>query len=363
MKLKLNKIIRNLIGISFVGTAMAFGFWPESSPEQAPVNTETVVQVAPVTAESTRRQLRFSGITRSARHAVLSFTVPARMAVRSVEIGDRVAAGDVLAMLDVREFDIAVASSKARVVELKARLDQAKRDWRRLDRLSGSGAAATKDTERAATTVEALRAALQAAESRLAEARRVRSEAELKAPFSGTITAVRLEPGEWADPGRPVVSLSGDREFELEVDVPETFLGRLSVGDTVTVVLPLLGGKQMQGRVASMATAALSSGRLFPLVVSLEPTEVLTAGLTAELILSIRTPTQLMVPVNAVINPGSSRPSLFVVESGRARRAIVELGTFSGDRVSVSGDLSAGDWVVVNGHTSLSDGKPVEVRS
>ena len=245
--MKLNKIIRNLISISFLSTALAFGFWPDTDQPTKPTIQKAVVQVAEVAAESTHRQVRFSGITRSARHAVLSFTVPARMAVRTVEVGDRVAAGDVLAMLDVREFDIAVASRKARVAELKARLAQAERDWRRLDRLSGSGAAATKDTERAATAVEALQAALLAAESRLAEARRVRSEAELKAPFKGTITAVRLEPGEWADPGLPVVALSGDSEFELEVDAPETVIGRLKTGDAVTVVLPFIRGEKAPG--------------------------------------------------------------------------------------------------------------------
>ena len=361
--MKINKIIRNLIGISFLSTALAFGFWPDTDQPPAHVIRKPMVQVSAVTADKTHRQMRLSGITRSARQAVLSFTVPARMATRLVDVGDQVASGDVVAKLDVRQFDIAVTSSKARVAELTARLAQANRDWRRLKLLNGSGAAATKDTERAATAVEALQASLQAAESRLAEARRVRSEAELKAPFSGTITAVRLEPGEWADPGRPVVALSGDSEFELEVDVPETIIGRLSVGQTVTVVLPFIRAKKLEGRLAYMARAALSSGRLFPLVVSLEPAEGLTAGLTAELILSVPTPPQLLVPVDAVINPGSSRPSIFVVKDERARRVAVELGSFTGDRVSVTGNLSVGDQVVVSGHTSLSDDTAVEVQS
>ena len=361
--MKITKIIRNLIGISFLGTALAFGFWPDSRKLESSAPQKTAVHVAKVSAESTSRQMRFSGITRSARHAVLSFTVPARMVMRTVEVGDHVNAGEVVAMLDVREFDIAVARSKAKLTELNVRLAQAERDWRRLDRLSSDGAAATKDKERAATAMEALRAALLAAESQLADAGRLRSEAELKAPFSGTITSVRLEPGEWAEPGRPVVSLAGNDAFELEVDIPETAIGRLSAGDEVIVVLPFQRGRQLRGQVASLASAALSSGHLFPLVVDLDPAEGLTAGLTAELILTLKAPPQLLVPVDAVINPGTSQPSLFVVENDRARHVAVELGAFSGDRVSVFGELSAGDQVIVSGHTSLSDGKPVEVRS
>jgi RND family efflux transporter MFP subunit len=361
--MKTGKIISTLIGLSFLGTALAFGFWPERRETAITESASTIVQVETVASEQTQRKVRFSGITRAKKHAVLSFSVPARIVERPVEVGNRVAKGQVIARLDVREFDNAVDRSRAVVAELRVRQAQAGRDRQRLKRLIKDGAAATKDFERATAAADALRAALQAAEARLREARRIRSEADLKAPFGGTITAVRLEPGEWAEPGRPVVELSGDSRFELEVDVPETVIGLLNEGERVEVLLPFVGRKKLRGRVDSLARAALSSGRLFPLVVALDPAKGLTAGLTAELILTIRTEPKLLVPVSAVVNPGTSQPSLFVVENDRAYKVAVELGSFNGDRVAVSGDLSAGDRVVVSGHTTLSDGKRVEVRS
>ncbi|MGD8663007.1 MAG: biotin/lipoyl-binding protein, partial [Desulfobacterales bacterium] len=69
----------------------------------------------------------------------LSFSVPARMVERSVEVGDRVASGDVIARLDVREFDNAVNSAKAAMVELNVRLAQARRDRQRFQRLVKDG--------------------------------------------------------------------------------------------------------------------------------------------------------------------------------------------------------------------------------
>jgi multidrug efflux pump subunit AcrA (membrane-fusion protein) len=111
-----------------------------------------------------------------------------------------------------------------------------------------------------------------------------------------------------------------------------------------------------------VARAALSSGRLFPLVVTLNPLPGLTAGLTAELILTIRTEPKHLVPVEAILNPGTSRPSLFVMENDRVRKVFVAIGSFYGNRVAVSGNLAKGDRVVVSGHTTLSDGKRVEVQ-
>ncbi len=360
--MKTSKIISTLIGLFILGTALAFGFLPEDRQPADNAIPLPIVKVGAVTTEATQREVRFSGITRAVEQAVLSFSVPARMVERSVEVGDRVAGGDVIARLDVREFDNAVNSARAAMVELKVRLAQARRDRQRFQRLVKDGAAAIQDFEKAGASEEALRAALQAAQARLQEASRIRSEADLKAPFSGTITVVRLEPGEWAAAGQPVVELSGDSKFELEVDVPENVIGRLGEGNQVEVILPFVNGKKIKGQVTAVARAALSSGRLFPLVVALDYFPGLTAGLTAELTLTIRTEPKHLVPVQAILNPGTSRPSLFVVENDRTRKVFVAIGSFYGDRVAVSGDLAKGDRVVVSGHTTLSDGKQVEVQ-
>jgi RND family efflux transporter MFP subunit len=363
MMMKTGKIISTLIGISFLGTALAFGFWPERPATPKTASRSVPVQVQAITAEITQREVRFSGVTRPARHAVLSFVVPARMDQRPVEVGDQVHKGQVLARLDVREFDHAVSRAQAVTAELAAQLGQAQRDQRRLERLIQNNAAAVQDAERAAARTSALQAALDAARARLEEARRVRSEATLRAPFSGMVTRVSLEPGEWAEPGHPVIELSGDGEIELEVEVPETVIGRLQKGQAVTVRLPFVGGKRISGRVDHVALAALTAGRLFPVLVTLKPTPELRAGLTAELVLTIQTPPKLLVPLAAIINPGASRPSLFVLENNRVREVLVELGAFSNKNVAVTGNLKPGDQVVVTGHTMLSDGKSVEVQS
>ena len=361
--MKAGKTISTMIGLLFLGTALAFGFWPERRELDVSTDRQAVVQVTAIASEVTRREVRFSGVTRAARHAVLSFAVPARMVKRPVEVGDRVKQGQMVAQLDVLEFKNAAARARAEAAELKVRIEQAERDQRRLERLSKRRAAAIKDSEQAAARTDALRAAYDAALARLDEARRVESEATLRAPFSGMITAVAMEPGEWADPGRPVVELSGDGEIELEVEIPETVIGMLTRGQKVNVNLPFMGGRTVGGRVDHVARAALTSGRLFPVVVALEPVPELTAGLTAELVLTIQTRPKLMVPIAAIVNPGASRPTLFVVENNRAREVFVELGAFSGERVAVEGDLTPGARVVVSGHTLLSDGKAVEVRS
>jgi RND family efflux transporter MFP subunit len=360
--MKARRILSTLVGVSFLGAALAFGFWPASQKPEPVSMPENIVRVEPVTFSVVQRQVLLSGITRAARRAVLSFTVSARMERRVVDIGDHVIRGQVLAILDVTQFDNAVDTAQAKRKELEIQLAQAERDRRRLAILVKDKVVPIKDYERVSATADALAAALQSTTAGLAEARRVRMEAELHAPFSGTVTAVHLESGEWAVPGLPVIEISGDGNIELEVDLPETVIGHLTKGQQVDVVLPFADDRHVSGRVDRLARAALSSGRLFPMVVVLDQADGVVPGMTAQLNLVVRTPPRLLVPVGAVVNPGASRPSVFVVQNDTAREVSVQLGGFHGDQVVVSGDLGEGDRVVVAGHTALATGKRVVVR-
>jgi RND family efflux transporter MFP subunit len=348
--------------MSLLGTALAFGFWPEERKAMPAPSSVHSVQTASVKSAVVERAITLSGITRASRRAVLAFTVSARLDRRPVDVGETVRKGELIALLDVRQFDNAVASARARKAELDAQYRQAERDRRRFAQLQRENVVPVGEYERVSATADRLEAALSAADAGLQEAERARSEAELRAPFSGTITAVLLEPGEWAMPGLPVVELSGDRDVEVEVDVPENVIGYLSEGSRVDVTLPFAGNRQLVGRVDALARAALSSGRLFPLVVALDASEKVVPGMTAEVTLTVPTEPRLLVPVDAVVNPGASRPSVFVVIDGMAREVPVRLGMFAGADIVVSGALSAGDRVVVSGHTALADGKKVVAR-
>jgi RND family efflux transporter MFP subunit len=324
--------------------------------------------VAAVEEATAPRSVRFSGVTRSVRRAALTFPVPERLRLRHVAVGEHVLEGQPLAVLDDRRFRNAVDSSRATVAELEVRLAQADRDRRRVEHLASLKAATTEELEHMVAASDAVRAGLAAARARLDEARRLLDEATMEAPFPGTITAVMLEPGEHAQPGRPVLEISGDGAIELRVEVPESVVSGLREGQTARVDLPFRGGgadARTVGRITSVARAAVGPGRLFPVILALEPAPSLAAGLSAsaELLLENATKRALTVPIRAVVNPGSSWPAVFVVRAGQAYHVPVELGQLVGQRVAVVGDLSLGERVVVAGHTQLADGDAVEVLS
>jgi len=351
-----------IVGLTFLALAVALSAWPNRGKERQRTRGPVPVRTARVEARAAKREVRFSGVTRAARRALLAFPQAARLVSRPVEVGDHVARGAALATLDQRGFENAADGAAAALAQAAARLAQAERDLARVERLASLKAATAEELEHVQAASEAARAAHAAAEAQMAEANRAKGEATLHAPFAGTVTAVFLQPGEMAGAGAPVVELSGDGAVELRVEVPESVVGRLAERQPVEAELPFAEHVRVSGRIRSIARAAIGPGRLFPLVVTLEKAPQLRAGMTAELALEVATDSGLTVPLGAVLNPGSSRPAVFIVREGRARRVPVRVGDLSGERIVVSGKLAEGDVVIVAGHTRLADGDPVEVR-
>lgn len=355
--------LKTVLGLAVLGGALAVGAATKSpAPAQRAESARVVVRLARVDEISEQRSVRFSGIIRAKRRAMLSFSVPARLAQRPVDVGDRVRVGEALGLLDDRGFSNAAGTTRAAVAELAVRVAQAERDRIRVEHLVEVKAATSEELEHIAAAADAVKAAYDSASAQLAEAERVQGEAVLRAPFAGTVTAVMLQAGEWAAPGMPVVELSGDGDLELHVEVPESVVPAVREGLDVVAELPFASQIHLSGRIASVSRAAAGPGRLFPVVVDLAGTAGVAAGMTAELLLPTKTAPDLVVPLHAVVNPGSSRPAVFVVTGDRARRVEVEVGQIVGERVAVRGDLRVGDRVVIAGHTQLADGDQVEVR-
>lgn len=362
--MQIKRYLSFIIGFLFLGVAVVLWAMPdEPGASDAVPHARPQVALARAEHAASRRTVHFAGITQACNRALLSFAVPARMVSRDVQEGSSVRAGQALARLDDREFRNALALARATRAELQTRLDQAVRDRRRAAQLAAHKAATTEELEKATAAAAALEASLQAAQARLQEARRLLGETVLRAPFSGTVTAVHMEPGEWAAPGQPAIEVSGDGPLELKVELPESMVGRLHVGQEVPVVFPFSDQHQVTGRISAVSRAAMTAGRLFPVKVAIAAQPGIRAGLTAQLRLNLVAEDALAVPLTAVVNPGGSRPAVFIYHNGQVERRPVELGDVIRDRIIVRGSIQAGDQVVVSGQSRLADGDVVEVRS
>ncbi len=190
--------------------------------------------------------------------------------------------------------------SKATLQEAKAHLDQAEARLRLAqvepqnleEEPSESGVAVAQaqlDLARSGPRPEDVAVAeaqVQQARTALARAQQALSQAQLAAPFDGTVSAVYLHPGEWAAAGAPVVELLDTGRWRVETrNIGELNIGRVDVGQEAIVRVMAFRGEELRGLVVAISPVAVvqQGDTTYTVMVELEPSELnLRPGMNAE---------------------------------------------------------------------------------
>jgi len=334
-----------------------------SDVSSEPVHQTVSVRVSEVTGgESRDMPLRFSGIVRATQRATLTFQISGTLKERTVELGQRVQAGEALARVYNPALEPARDSARARLDELTTQYQQAKREWERSSQLHERGVVSEQTLEQLAARRDSLSASVATARAALAEASQMLEESTLRAPFSGRVEALLVEQDEFVAAGQPVMRLSSPEGREVEVRVPAYLLDHVQLEQTLPVWSVQDRSLPPQiGSVVEIAQAGAIRGELHPVLVSL-PVNTLEPGEPVEVGITPTRESALTVPLLSVIRHAGST-SVFRIRDQVARRVPVVVDRVVGERVVVeSGGLSPGDKVVYAGMTRLADGDAVEIR-
>lgn len=373
------------LGFLLSSAAILGGCSPGESSEVAQEQLVSV-RVAPVTSEAEAESLRFAGTVQPRQKAVLTFQVNGTLRERPVTLGQAVVEGEVLARVYNPQLEPARDSAKAKLRELQAQAKQSARELERAEKLHKKGVQSIQLVEQVRASHEALEAGVATAKAMLAQAERMVAETELRAPFDGRIESLLVEPGEFINPGQPVMGLAAAHAMEVEIKVPEHLLANLQPGDKLPVwQVRERDAGEIPGRIAEIAQSNGDPGKLQTLVVHLQdpPSEsplirnqlsqqseepaalrmsaVPVAGSPVEVGIPVRAESSLSVPMLAVMRSRDGA-AVFRVQGGRAERVPVDVVQLLGEEVLVrSQHLQAEDSVVFAGLTRLADGDAVEV--
>lgn len=317
----------------------------------APEDPAVLVRLAPVTPGPIDRPIRAAGILAAKREWDLAFKVGGVLSRISVNEGDRIRAGQLLAELDATELAAGVAQAREA-------LAKARRDAARAGALASAEAAPQVVADDARTGVAVAEAALSAAEFNLRHAR-------LVAPDDGWVDRRAAEPGEVMAPGRPVLHVSGKgRGHVVRADLAERDVVGLAPGASAVVVLDSRPGVELPARVTEIAHAAARGTGTWQVELAVETPAAgaaLLAGLTAKVRIARPVPVAGAVPLAAVVGGDGAAGAVFAVEGDRARRVPVAIAFLEGDRAVLSGGVEHLAAVVSEGAERLSDGARVHV--
>ena len=353
----------------------------------------TVVRVAAATEEvgstSGGAVLNASGYVTARRQATVSSKVTGKVTEVLVEEGMPVQEGQVLAKIDaltetaaLRLAQAQVTAARSALEETRVRIREAEIDYARASRLTNESIASTQDLDRARAQLDALKARLVSQQDQLTVSERqlnIRAQdvdqTVIRAPFAGVVVSKNAQPGEMISPMSAgggftrtgICTIVDMASLEVEVDVNESYINRVSAGQKVTATLDAYPDWQIPAHVIAViptadrqkATVRVRIGfdqrdaRILPdmgVKVSFASTDAAAAQRRA-----------VLVPKSAVRRDGD-RDVVFVVGDGKVERRAVVVASADGDATRIASGLSSGETVVIGSEKELQDGQRVRVE-
>ena len=282
-----------------------------------------------------------------------------------VQEGDRVKAGQVLAIFDTDAMEQQVLQAEADVAEAEATLANATADAARVLPLIEIDAISRQEADRYRTSKLQAQAALQASKARLSTQRLSVNNANVVAPVSGVISEKMAEVGMVAG-GEPLFTIIKDGVLEWRADIDPKLLGEVNVGTPVRVSLP--GGDSVMGQVSRIAPTA-DNNRQITIYASLTANSKVRAGMyqTGEFLLG--STSAQTVPNSAIVSNDGYDYVMLVINVniqdgqniGRIKQQRVTLGERFGDNVALTEPLPAESRLVKQGGSFLNDGDLVRI--
>lgn len=334
---------------------------PGCGAEAPPATARRVVLVQPAAVAGPNTGF-YTGEIRARHEFDLAFRVGGKLAARLVDAGAEIKAGQPLARLDPADLQLAANAARAQLTAAESDLTTA-----RAERDRYAGLVAKKFVSQAA--FEAKDNAFNSARARLEQAR---SQSQisgnqagygtLSSEFPAVVTAVLADPGQVLSAGQPVFRLARPEEKEVAIAVPESRLAELKTAKQLAVGLWAEPTTMMRGELRELSPAADPATRTYAARIRIaNPTPDVKLGMTARVALDTGAADSLLVPLAAVVDPGTG-PVVWVVSAGKASPRPVRISRFQEDGAAVSEGLQAGELVVIAGAGKLVNGQEVEAK-
>ena len=296
----------------------------------------------------------------------LGFRVGGKLVQRPAEPGQRVAAGQLLALVDAQDFQLAAQAAQAQVSAAQSQRDLAAAEFKRFEALKAQNFISGAELERREASLKAADAALNQAKAQAQAQGNQAGYARLTAIHAGVITAVEAEVGQVVSAGQPVLRLAHDGPRDAAFAVSESAIMAIRVGQSMQATV-LSTGQMVQGTVREMAASADPVTRTYAVKLALAPGVALPLGAT----LNVRAPgvsgstvSAIKLPTSALRQEGQGT-AVWVLDEATmtVNSQAVQLGMVDGNEVVVTSGLQPGQKVVSAGVHVLSPGQKVTVYS
>ena len=333
---------------------------PVEEPQPEPIRP---VRVTTVERQEGGETASLTGQVEAQEEVNLSFRVGGRMIERSVNVGDRVRAGQVVARLESETPRNALRSARAELTAARARLVEAQNNFERHRSLLDRGFITRAMFDQAEQAYRTAQAQVDSMQTQANIAETQLGYADLIAASSGTVTARRAEPGEVVAPGQPIIQLAREGGRDAVFNVPARIIETAPADAEVVVTLSSDPKVRTTGRVREVSPQADPVTRTFKVRIGLnDPPAAMRLGSTVTGSVQLGAGPGIEIPASA-LTTANQHPAVWVLDhaSNTVSLRNIEVLRYGLARVAVAEGLQPGDIVVTAGVQTLRPGQQVRL--
>jgi multidrug efflux system membrane fusion protein len=289
---------------------------------------------------------------------------------RLLQAGDRVRRGAVLASVRESDYQSHLAELRGMRDDTRAAVAKARLDLGRAETLREQKVIPQAELDTSRARLDSLLGAATAADARVNQAGILLGDTQIRAPLDGIVLARSVEVGALVGPGSPGFVLADTSSVKVVFGVPDQAQQSLAIGARVSVTTEAVPGRVFAGSITRLAAQADPRTRVFDAEATVENADqALKVGMVAAARLeapgAARSAVALL-PLSAVVRPAGREGFAVFVASAEGASSVtrlrpVQLGDLVASRVAITGGVTPGDRVVIQGASLVADGQHVVV--
>lgn len=407
---KKNLIIGVVLILIVVGCASILGKNKKAEGKQEVRN----VKVEKVAVGSISTEVEYASKLNPVQEVTILPKTGGKVASVNVDIGDKVAAGQVLFTLDTAELQAQLQSQQAALVASNANLartsdsglqqqittseqsvqksqiayNDAKDNYDKMQKLYASGAISKQELDNAKLRFDNCSVDLKAAQDNLnliieksgpqstqaAAAQVAQSQAGVNAvqvqlnnasvtsPIAGVVSAKDVKVGQLAGGQSGSVTIIDSSSFIAEVSVPDKVVGKIQIGQSVQASISALDNKKITGVIDKISPNSNSKDNSYTIKVKIDnSTGELKAGMFARVSLPSEKKDNILTVPNEALKMENNVNYLYVADNGKVKKVSVDIGICDDKFTEINGNIKAGAEVIVEGQNLLSNGDKISV--
>jgi RND family efflux transporter MFP subunit len=390
-----------LLLVCLIAAGYYLGYLPKQKRElalaaESKSDTEALalVTVAPVKRSSATSSLVLPGNIQAVTEGPVLARATGYIKTRSVDIGDRVKEGQVLAEIEAPELDQQILQAQAAIDQANSTIEQtqaalqqgqsnealAKITAERSQKLFDRNVVSRQDNDTAqmqfaaqqsnvsalGKAVSAARSSSSAFQANVARLKELKGYLTVRAPFAGVITVRNIDVGALVNEGSTLLfRVAQSDRLRTYLNVPQADSGSVRVGQHATLIVPDLGGRKFSGLVTRTSNALDPASRTLLVEVQVENANgALLPGMYCEVDLAVpRAAPPMLIPSDTLVVRGDGPQVAVVDPDGMVHFKLIHLGRDLGTSIEVLDGLEVGENLAVNPGDSVREGVRVKPQS